>query len=289
MPLDSTHPARKFEGTFHLESWAAPVIPVPGSHADTMNLLKRLTGGKATLTLNLGAEYRSGIRLDGELESGGSTYTLYGSFIDPAHPRDAAGTLVILKPRQQVRFRASVTERGKDANLTLTPGFDDGADRWVQAFYFARQTVAPAASRAPAPPPAPRGVPAAPPENPDEILVKQWTSELAGTVLVYETNWSDSDYSRGSTYYQRRTVIKLTAGKIFELNDESFSRISTAVRDSSGPTRTRKVGFWRIAVSTKDQPLLVLKPTGEDEMLYVISLRGRTLNLDGKPWERTKL
>jgi hypothetical protein len=42
-------------------------------------------------------------------------------------------------------------------------------------------------------------------------------------------------------------------------------------------------------VSTKDQPLLVLKPTGEDEMLYVISVRDGTLHLDGKPWELGKL
>ena len=42
-------------------------------------------------------------------------------------------------------------------------------------------------------------------------------------------------------------------------------------------------------MSTKDEPLLVLKPTGEDEMLYVISVRDRTLHLDGKPWELAKL
>jgi hypothetical protein len=78
---------------------------VPSSHTDTLNLIKLLTGGKAKVTLTVGVEYGSGIRLDGELRSGGNTYTLYGSFIDPARPSDAAGTLVVLNPRQQVRFR----------------------------------------------------------------------------------------------------------------------------------------------------------------------------------------
>jgi hypothetical protein len=29
-----------------LENWAAPAVSVPGSHADTRTLIKRLTGGK---------------------------------------------------------------------------------------------------------------------------------------------------------------------------------------------------------------------------------------------------
>ena len=53
--------------------------------------------------------------------------------------------------------------------------------------------------------------------------------------------------------------------------------------------RTRKTGFWRIAVSTKDEPLLALTPTGEDEILYVIGVRDRTFYLDGKLWELAKL
>lgn len=285
MSPDATHPARRFEGTFHLEKWAAPAMSVPGNHADTRTLIKRMTGGKAKLTLTVGAQFASGIRLDGELRSGGSTYTLHGTFIDPARPNDAAGTLVILNPRQQVRFRASLKDSGKDRVLTLTPAFDDGTDHWVQDFYFARQTV----SSTPASPPASRGVAAAPTESPDETMIKQWTSKLAGTALVYKTNSPGSDYSGGSTYYERQIVIKLTASKIFVLDDQSFSRITSAGLTRSRPTRTRKTGFWHIAVSTKDQPLLVLKPTGEDEMLYVITVQDRTLNLDGKPWELAKL
>src|SRR5688572_30078078 len=158
MTLDSTHPARKFEGIFRLKNWASPAISVPSSHTDTVNLIKLLTGGKAKLTLTVGVEYGSGIRLDGELRSGGGSYTLYGTFIDPARPTHAAGTLVILNPRQHVRFRASLNDNG----LTVTPAFDDGTDHWVQDFYFARQAGASApraptaASRAAAPrPPAP--------------------------------------------------------------------------------------------------------------------------------------
>jgi hypothetical protein len=117
MTLDSTHPARRFEGIFHLKNWASPARSVPSSHTDTLNLIKLLTGGKAKLTLTVGVEYGSGVRLHGELRSGGSTYTLYGSFIDPARSSDAAGTLVILNPHQQVRFRASL----EDNDLTFTP------------------------------------------------------------------------------------------------------------------------------------------------------------------------
>lgn len=296
MTLDSTHPARKFEGVFRFKKWASPAMPVPTSHTDTLNLIKLLTGGKAKLTLTVGVEYGSGIRLDGELRSGGSTYTLYGSFIDPARPSDAAGTLVILNPRQQVRFRASL----KDNRLTFTPAFDDGTDHWVQDFYFARQTGAsappaaaaaprPAVSRAPAPPPAPRDVPAALPESPDEVMVKQWTNTLASTALVYKTNMVDSDYSGGSIYYDRQIVIRLMTRNVFELDDQSFSRISSSGLTLPRSSRRLKTGFWSIAVSTKDQPLLVLKPTGEDEMLYVISERDRTLHLDGKPFDRAKL
>jgi hypothetical protein len=107
-------------------------------------------------------------------------------------------------------------------------------------------------------------------------------------MLVYRTNSPDSGYSSGSTYYERQIVIKLTASKIFELDDQSFSRISTGTMSLSKPSRTKKSGFWRIAVSTKDELLLVLTPTGEDELLYVISVRNRTLHLDGKPWELTR-
>lgn len=285
--VDSTHPARKFEGVFRLKSSASPAMPVPADQTDTLDLITLLTGGKATLTLTVGAQYGSGIRLDGQLRSGGRTYTLYGSFIDPGRPNDAAGTLLILNPRQQVRFRAALTDTG----LTLTPGFDDGADHGVQEFRFTRhvEASAPKAPRAPAPPPAPRAVPAAPPENPDEKMMKQWTDRLLGTVLVYETNSPDSGYGGGSTYYERRIVIKLTATKIFALDDQSLSRVSTGTVTRSNPSRTKKTGFWRIAVSTKDEPLLVLKPSDEEELLYVISVQDRTLHLDGKPWELTKL
>ena len=295
MTLDSTHPARRFEGIFHLKKWASPARSVPSSHTDTLNLIKLLTGGKAKLTLTVGVEYGSGIRLDGELRSGGSTYTLYGSFIDPARPSDAAGTLVILNPRQQVRFRASL----KDNDLTFTPAFDDGTEHRVQDFHFARQVSAsaprpaPAAPRstpaAPRVPTAPRGVPAAPPESPDEVMMKQWTTRLAGTALIYKTNMPDSDYSGGSTYYERQIIIKLFTSKIFQLDDQSSSRISSGGLTIPSSRRTQKTGFWSIAVSTKDQPLLVLKPTGEDEMLYVISVRDRALHLDGKRWELAKL
>lgn len=287
MTLDSTHPARRFEGTFRLKSSAPPAMPVPASQTDTQSLITLLAGGKATLTLTVGSQYGSGIRLDGDLRSGGRTYALYGSFIDPGRPSNVAGTLLILKPRQQVRFRAALTETG----LTLTPGFDDGADHWVQEFHFTRHVSAPApqAPRAPAQPPAPRTAPAAPPENPDEKMMKEWTDKLLGTVLVYRTNSPDSGYSGGSTYYERQIVIKLTASKIFALDDQSFSRISTGTMSLSKPSRTKKSGFWRIAVSTKDEPLLVLTPTGEEELLYGISVRNRTLHLDGKPWELTKL
>ncbi len=286
MTLDPAHPARKFAGDFRLKTRGAPAMTVPVSQTDTLNLINRLSGGKPTLTLAVGAEYGSGIRLDGELRFDGGPYTLYGSFIDPARPNGAAGTLLILKPRQQVRFRASVTDTG----LTLTPAFDDGRERWVQDFYFARHAAAPApaAPRAPAPPPAPRAVPATPPVGPDEAMVKQWTDRLAGTELVYETNARDSDYSGGSTYYERRIAIKLGASKIFTLDDQSFTRISIRSETRSRPSRTKKVGFWRIAVSTKDQPLLVLKPSDEDEILYVISVRDKTLHLDGKPWALTR-
>jgi len=64
MTPDSTHPARKFEGIFRLKNWASPAIPVPISHPDTLNLIKLLTGGKAKLTLSVGVEHGSGIRLD---------------------------------------------------------------------------------------------------------------------------------------------------------------------------------------------------------------------------------
>jgi hypothetical protein len=77
-------------------------MPVPISLPDTLNLIKLLTGGKAKLTLTVGVEYGSGIRLGGELRSGGSNDTLYGSFINPARPSEAAGTLVTLNPRQHV-------------------------------------------------------------------------------------------------------------------------------------------------------------------------------------------
>ena len=287
MTLDPAHPARKFAGEFRLKTRGSPAMTVPVSQADTLNLVKRLSGGKPTLTLTVGAKYGSGIRLDGELRCDGGPYTLYGSFIDPARPNGAAGSLLILKPRQQARFRASVTDSG----LTLTPAFDDGREHWVQDFYFARHVAAPA-PRAPralaAPPPASRAGPAAPPVGPEEIMVKQWTDRLAGTELVYETNAPDSDYSGGSTYYERRIAIKLGASKIFTLDDHSVTRISTRSESRSRPSRTKKVGFWRIAVSTKDQPLLVLIPSGEDEILYVISVRDKTLHLDGKPWALTR-
>jgi hypothetical protein len=262
-------------------------MSVPETEIDAMNLIKRLTSARARLTLTVGAEYGSGIRLDGELRCGDSTYILVGSFIDPARPSDAAGTLLILKPRQLVRFRAALTDSG----LTLTPAFDDGPQHGVQEFSFARHvaTPTPAAPRAPARPAPPSAPPAPPPESPDELMMKQWTTRLAGTVLVYQTNSPDSDYSGGSTYYERRIVIKLTASKIFTFDDQSFSRVSSAGITASRPSRTKKTGFWRVAVSTADQPLLVLKPSDEDEMLYLITVRDRTLHLDGKPWELTKL
>ena len=119
-------------------------------------------------------------------------------------------------------------------------------------------------------------------------MVKRWTDRLAGTQLVYETNARDSDYSGGSTYYERRIVIKLGANKIFTLDDQSLMRISIRIETRARPSRTKKVGFWRIAVSTRDQPLLVLKPSDEDEILYVISVRDKTLHLDGKPWALTR-
>jgi hypothetical protein len=286
MTLDPAHPARTFAGEFRLKTRGTPAMTVPVSQTDTLSLIKRLSGGKPTLTLTVGAEYGSGIRLDGELRCDGGPYTLYGSFIDPARPNGAVGTLLILKPRQQVRFRASVTDTG----LTLTPAFDDGREHWVQDFYFARHVAAPAprAPRAPAPPPARRAAPAAPPETPDAIMMTQWTDRLAGTELVYETNAPDYDYSGGSTYYERRIAIKLGASKIFTLDDQSLTRISTRSETRSRPSRTKKVGFWRIAVSTRDQPLLVLKPSDEDEILYVISVRDQTLHLDGKPWALTR-
>lgn len=155
MPLDPTHPARKFAGDFRLKSPPSPAQSAPVSQTDTLNLI-----------------------------------------------------LLILKPRQQVRFRTSVTDTG----LTLTPAFDDGSENWAQDFYFARHVAAPA-----------------PP---------------AGTELVYETNAPDSDYSGGSTYYERRIVIKLGSSKIFTLDDQSLTRISirsgTSRCSSSSPaTRTR--------------------------------------------------
>jgi len=48
--------------------------PQEVSQTDTLNLIKRLSGGKATLTLTVGTEYGSGIRLDRELRCDGGLY-----------------------------------------------------------------------------------------------------------------------------------------------------------------------------------------------------------------------
>jgi hypothetical protein len=43
--------------------------------------------------------------------------------------------------------------------------------------------------------------------------------------------------------------------------------ISERAKAKPTPSRTKKTGFWRIAASTKDQPLLVLKPTGTERSI----------------------
>ena len=170
--------------------------------------------------------------------------------------------------------------RMDDAWRTLTVFGNEAGDPPVEVqrihFYSMRASDRLGRLSDPLPPPVLAPTPTAQPASSmptSNELTALYTTRLQNTVLTLQKNNFDSDYSGGSTYYDKGTSIKL-ASATFRQEDWNFSRVSVAGLEdwtllrmktggmtlSSSSPQVRQ-GTWSVTPSGA-QMLLVLKDYG---------------------------
>ena len=113
-----------------------------------------------------------------------------------------------------------------------------------------------------------------------------YTTRLQNTVLTLQENNFDSDYSGGSTYYDKGTPIRL-AYTTFRQEDWNFSRVSVPGMTLSSTSSSPQVrqGTWSVTPRGA-RMLLVLEDYGGSKRSYTIELSdsGGWARLNGVDW-----